>query len=136
MESGVIRLNYTRIAKLHKKVVSIPQNSEEREQILSTLNESDLAAVFDYDMDVRSGRIKKVEEEAMSDRTKTYEWYVSKMNSDEKGSMLQVSQFAMENPELYQRYRERYLQERDKERQSHNQRLTENKFKNKPYSIK
>ncbi len=49
-------MDYTRIARLHNKVFSTPRNSPEREQAYSALSEADRAAVFDYDMGIRSSR--------------------------------------------------------------------------------
>ncbi len=132
-------MNYdvNRIARIYDKVYSTKPNSPERTAALEKLSEIDRENLFDYDMGVRSGRIKKVEvKEDMAAGQKSYEWYVSKMNSDESGTMQEVSQFAMQCPELYQQYRERHQQELRKEQALKNRRLGENKHKNKPYSMR
>jgi len=126
-------MDYTRIAKLHNKVFSTPRNSPEREQAYS----ADRAAVFDYDMGIRSGRIKAVKiNEQEENGTMTYEQFKQKSDSDEKGVMQELSQFAMKCPETYSKYRERYQREKDEQIRLHNRRLTENTFKNKQHSIR
>ncbi len=132
-------MNYdvNRIARIYDKVYSTKPNSPERTAALEKLSEIDRENLFDYDMGVRSGRIKKTEvKEEMAAGQKSYEWYVSKMNSDESGTMQEVSQFAMQCPELYQQYRERHQQELRQEQTLKNRRLGENKHKNKPYSMR
>ena len=66
----------------------------------------------------------------------TYEQFVKKSESGEKGTLRELSKFAKESPELYQQYRERYRKEQDEQTKLHNRRLTENIFKNKPFSIR
>ena len=130
-------MDYTRIARLHSKVFSTPRNSPEREQAYSALSEADRAAVFDYDMGIRSGRIKAVKiNEQEENGTMTYEQFKQKSDSDEKGVMQELSQFAMKCPETYSKYRERYQREKDEQIRLHNRRLTENTFKNKQHSIR
>lgn len=130
-------MDYTRIAKLHSKVFSTPRDSPEREQAYSVLNEADRAAVFDYEMGIRSGRIKAVNiNEQEENGNMTYEQFKQKSESDEKGTMQELSQFAMKFPELYQQYREKWQAERSEQQRLHNRRLTENTFKNKPFSAR
>lgn len=130
-------MDYARIAKLHSKVFSTPRNSLEREQAYSALSEADRAAVFDYDMGIRSGRIKAVNiNEQEESENMTYETFKWKSDSGERGTLRELSKFAKESPELYQQYRERYHKEQDGQRKLHNRRLTENTFKNKPFSIR
>jgi len=130
-------MDYTRIARLHSKVFSTPRNSLEREQAYSALSEADRAAVFDYDMGIRNGRIKAVNiNEQEESEIMTYETFKRKSNSSEKGTLIELSKFAKESPELYQQYRERYHREQDEQRKLHNRRLTESTFKNKPYSFR
>jgi len=126
-----------RIASLCDRIYSTTKaRSPERTAALEKLSEADREAMYDYDMGVLSGRIKKVEvKEEMATGQKSYEWYVSKMNSDQSGTMQEVSQFAMQCPELYQQYRERHQQELRQEQALKNRRLGENKHKNKPYSM-
>ena len=127
-------MDYTRIAKLHSKVFSTPRDSPEREQTYSVLSEAERAAVFDYDLGIRSGRIKAVKiNEQEENGTMTYEQFKQKSDSDEKGVMQELSQFAMKCPELYQQYREKWQAEIAEQQRLHNRRLTENTFKNKPY---
>ena len=127
-------MDYTRITKLHNKVFSTPRNSPEREKAYSALSEADRAAVFDYDMGIRSGRIKAVNiNEQEESETLTYAQYKKIMDNDCKGQLRELSQFSMENKELYRQYRDRYVQEREAERKS---RFTKNTFKNKPYSFR
>ena len=130
-------MDYTRIARLRNKVFSTPRNSLEREQAYSALSEADRAAVFDYDMGIRSGRIKAVNiNEQEENETMTYETFKRKSDSGERGTLRELSKFAKESPELYQQYRERYHKEQDEQAKLHNRRLTENTFKNKPFSIR
>ncbi len=130
-------MDYTRIAKLHSKVFSAPRDSPEREQAYSALSEADRAAVFDYDMGIRSGRIKAVNiNEQEENGNMTYEQFKQKSDSGERGTLRELSKFAKESPELYQQYRERYHREQDEQTRLHNRRLTENTFKNKPFSVR
>ena len=86
-------MDYARIAKLHNKVFSTPRDSPEREQAYSALSEADRAAVFDYDMGIRSGRIKAVNiDEQGGNRNMTYKQFKQKSDSDEKGVMQELSQ--------------------------------------------
>lgn len=119
-------MNYDvgRIARIYNHVFSTPRNSPERTARLEALSEADREALYDYDMGIRSGRIKKTEvKEIMADGTKSYEWYKRKMESEKSGTMQEVSQFAMQCPELYKRYREQYQAEKDEERRKHNYKL-------------
>lgn len=68
--------------------------------------------------------------------TMTYEQFVKKSESGEKGTLRELSKFAKESPELYRQYRERYHREQDEQQKLHNRRLTESTFKNKPYSFR
>ena len=132
-------MDYTRIAKLHNKVFSTPWGSMEREQAISVLSEADRTAVFNLEKDYMLGRITREDIMAMKqegNETMTYAQFVKKSDSDERGVMQELSQFAMKSSEVYQRYRERYQQEKDEQQRLHNRRLTENTFKNKPFSIR
>lgn len=130
-------MDYKRIAKLHNKLFSTPRDSPEREQTYSVLSEADRAAVFDYDMGIRSGRIEAVNINEQEEKgNMTYEQFKRKSESDEKGVMQELSQFAMKSPELYQQYREKWQAEISEQQRLHNRRLTENTFKNKPFSIR
>ena len=130
-------MDYTRITKLHNKVFSTPRNSPEREKAYSALSEADRAAVFDYDMGIRNGRIKAVNiNEQEESETVTYETFKRKSDSGERGTLRELSKFAKESQELYQQYRERYHREQDEQQKLHNRRLTESTFKNKPYSFR
>ena len=66
----------------------------------------------------------------------TYETFKWKSDSGKRGTLRELSKFAKESPELYQQYRERYHKEQDEQAKLHNRRLTENTFKNKPFSIR
>ena len=126
-----------RIAELHSKVFSTPRNSPEREQAYSELSESDRTAVFNLEKDYMLGRITTqdiAEMKQEGNETMTYAQYKKIMNNDCKGQLQELSQFAKENRELYQQYRERYHREQDEQTRLHNRQLTENTFKNKPYS--
>ncbi len=132
-------MDYARIAKLHNKVFSTPRNSPEREQAINSLSEAERAAVFSLEKDYMLGRItrKEIAEMAQkSNRTISYEQFVKKSESNEKGVMQELAQFAMKSPELYQQYREKWQAERSEQQRLHNRRLTENTFKNKPFSIR
>ena len=128
-----------RIAELHSKVFSTPRNSPEREQAYSELSESDRTAVFNLEKDYMLGRITRqdiAEMKQEGNETMTYEQFVKKSKSGEKGTLRELSKFAKESPELYQQYRERYHKEQDEQAKLHNRRLTENTFKNKSFSIR
>ena len=128
-----------RIAELHDKILSMPQGSRERARAISALSEADRTAVFNLERDYMLGRItrKEIAEMAQKEnRTMTYEQFVKKSESGEKGTLRELSKFAKESPELYQQYRERHHREQDEQTRLHNRRLTENTFKNKPFSIR
>ena len=132
-------MDYTRIAKLHNKVFSTPQGSWEREQAINSLSDSERKAVFSLEEDYMLGRITRKEITEMAQKgngTMTYEQFVKKSESGEKGTLRELSKFAKESPELYQQYQERYHKEQDEQAKLHNRRLTENTFKNKPFSIR
>lgn len=128
-------MNYDvdRMAKIYNHVFSTPRNSPERTARLEALSEADQEALYDYDMGIRSGRIKEVEVKEEMAKERNYEWYKKMMESDESGTMQKVSQFAFECPALYAQYREKRQQELEQERRLHNRRLDENKHKNKVY---
>ncbi len=132
-------MDYARIAKLHNKVFSTPRNSPEREQAINSLSEAERAAVFSLEKDYMLGRITRKEIAEMAQKsngTISYEQFVKKSESNEKGVMQELAQFAMKSPELYQQYREKWQAERSEQQRLHNRRLTENTFKNKPFSIR
>ena len=84
-------MDYTRIAKLHNKVFSTPRNSPEREKAYSALSEADRAAIFDYDMGIRNGRIKTVNiNEQEESETMTYETFKRKSDSGERGNIERI----------------------------------------------
>lgn len=121
-------MNNAQVAKLHNKVFSTPRNSPEREQAINSLSEAERAAVFSLENDYMLGRITRKEIAEMAQKgngTMTYEQFVKKSESDEKGAMQELSQFAMKSPELYQQYRDKYQQEKDEQQRLHNRRLTE-----------
>ncbi len=128
-----------RIAELHNKVFSTSRGSREREQAISALSEADRTAVFNLEKDYMLGRITRKDIMAMKqegNETMTYAQFVKKSDSGERGVMQELSRFAMKRPETYSKYRERYQQEKDEQQRLHNRRLTENTFKNKPFSIR
>lgn len=132
-------MGYTRIAKLHSKVFSTPQFSQEREQAISALSEADRTAVFNLEKDYMTGRITRQDIMEMAQEgngTMTYGQFKAKMNDDYKGQLQELSQFAKESPELYKQYRARWQQEQTEEQRLCNRRLAENTFKNKPYSYR
>lgn len=136
-ESRGKSMDNTKIAKLHNKVFSTPKGSREREQAINSLSDSERKAVFKLEEDYMLGRITRKEIAEMAQKeneTMTYEQFVKKSESDEKGVMRELSQFAMKSPELYQQYREKWQAEISKQQRLHNRRLTENTFKNKPFS--
>lgn len=97
-------MDYARIAKLHNKVFSTPRNSPEREQAINSLSEAERAAVFSLEKDYMLGRITRKEIAEMAQKsngTISYEQFVKKSESNEKGVMQELSQFAMKSPELY-----------------------------------
>ena len=128
-----------RIAELHSKVFSTPRNSPEREQAYSELSESDRTAVFNLEKDYMLGRITRqdiAEMKQEGNETMTYEQFVKKSESDGKGVMRELSKFSMKCPETYREYQERWQAERSEQQRLHNRRLTENTFKNKPFSLR
>ena len=105
-----------RIAEQHRKVFSTPRNSPEREQAYSELSESDRTAVFNLEKDYILGRITRqdiAEMKQEGNETMTYEQFVKKSESGEKGTLRELSKFAKESQELYRQYRERYHREQD-----------------------
>lgn len=118
-------MNYDvgRIARIYNYVFSTPRNSPERTARLEALSEADQEALYDYDMGIRSGRIKKAEVIEEMAKERNYEWYKAKMNSEASGTMQEVSQFAFDCPALYTEYRNRYKAEQDEERRKHNYKL-------------
>ena len=132
-------MSNARIAKLHTKVFSTPQFSKERERAISALSEADRAAVFSLERDYMTGHITREQIAEMAQKegeTMTYQEFKEKTDSSTKGVLQEISKFAMESPEVYQQYRERYHREQDEQTRLHNRRLTENTFKNKPYSFR
>ena len=121
-------MNNAQVAKLHNKVFSTPRNSPEREQAINSLSDEERKAVFKLEEDYMLGRITRKEIAEMAQKgngTMTYEQFVKKSESDEKGTMQELSQFAMKSPELYQQYREKWQSERSEQQRLHNRRLTE-----------
>lgn len=121
-------MNNAQVAKLHNKVFSTPRNSPEREQAINSLSEAERAAVFSLEKDYMLGLITRKEIAEMAQKgngTMTYEQFVKKSESDERGTMRELSQFAMKSPELYQQYREKWQSERSEQQRLHNRRLTE-----------
>lgn len=132
-------MSNARIAKLHTKVFSTPQFSKERERAISALSEADRAAVFNLERDYMAGRITREQIAEMAQKegeTMTYQEFKEKTDSGTKGVLQEISKFAMESPEVYQQYRERYHREQDEQTRLHNMRITENTFKNRPFSIR
>lgn len=121
-------MNNAQVAKLHNKVFSTPRNSPEREQAINSLSDEERKAVFKLEEDYMLGRITRKEIAEMAQKgngTMTYEQFVKKSESDERGTMRELSQFAMKSPELYQQYREKWQSERSEQQRLHNRRLTE-----------
>lgn len=121
-------MNNAQVAKLHNKVFSTPRNSPEREQAINSLSEAERAAVFSLENDYMLGHITRKEIAEMAQKgngTMAYEQFVKKSESDERGTMRELSQFAMKSPELYQQYREKWQAERSEQQRLHNRRLTE-----------
>ncbi len=132
-------MSNARIARLHNKVFSTPQGSRTREQAISALSEADRAAVFSLERDYMTGHITREQIAEMAQKegeTMTYQEFKEKTDSSTKGVLQEISKFAMESPEVYQQYRERYHREQDEAQQRHNRRLTEATFTNKPYSFR
>lgn len=132
-------MSNARIARLHNKIFSTPQGSRTREQAISALSEADRAAVFSLERDYMAGRITREQIAEMAQKeggTMTYGQFRAKMDDDYKGQLQELSKFAMEFPELYEQYRERYHQEQEEERRLRNRRMAEGTFKNKPFSIR
>lgn len=116
-------MDYDRMGKIYNYVYSAPKNSPERVARLAELSETDRQALYDYDMGLLSGRIKKSEVEPMAAQQRSYEWYKKKMDEADTGNMRIVSKFALDCPELYKQYRERYQQEQDEQRRINNRKI-------------
>lgn len=132
-------MNNAQVAKLHNKVFSTPRNSPEREQAINSLSEAERAAVFSLEKDYMLGHITRKEIAEMAQKsngTMTYEQFKRKSDGGERGTLRELSKFAKESPELYHQYREKLQAERSEQQRLHNRRLTENTFKNKPYSFR
>ena len=65
-----------------------------------------------------------------------YEKFKEAMNREDYSGMREVSAFALEQPERYEHFREKWRKEFDEKIRCHNRDLTEGKFKNKPYLLK
>lgn len=121
-------MDNAQVAKLHNKVFSTPRNSPEREQAINSLSDEERKAVFKLEEDYMLGRITRKEIAEMAQKgsgTMTYEQFVKKSESGEKGTLRELSKFAKESPELYQQYREKWQAERSEQQRLHNRRLTE-----------
>lgn len=121
-------MNNAQVAKLHNKVFSTPRNSPEREQAINSLSEAERAAVFSLEKDYALGHITRKEIAEMAQKgsgTMTYEQFKRKSDDGERGTLRELSKFAMESPELYKQYRERYHREQDEQTRLHNRRLME-----------
>lgn len=117
-------MNYdvNRIARLYDKTFNNPPHSPERMQALEKLSEADRESLYDYDMGIRSGRIQKPNYEKENEAM-TYEEFKKLSDSNASGTMLELSQFAKRSPELYRQHRERYQEEKDRERRNHNKKI-------------
>ncbi|MCQ4775012.1 hypothetical protein NE634_14950 [Lacrimispora saccharolytica] len=65
-----------------------------------------------------------------------YEKFKEAMNREDYSGMNEISAFALEQPERYERFREKWRSEFDEKIRCHNRDLTEEKFKNKPYMLR
>lgn len=123
-------MSNARIAKLHNKVFSTPQGSREREQAISALSEADRAAVFSLERDYMAGRITREQIAEMAQKeggTMTYEQFRQKSDSGEIGIMQELSQFAINSPEAYSKYREKYQVELGERMRLHNRQILDGK---------
>lgn len=128
-----------RVARLYQKVFQTPMGSPEREQAISSLNETDRAAVFNLEMEYIKGRITRKEISEMAkkgDANMTYEQFREKMDNDYKERLRELTQFAKTNRGIYDQYREMYRLEKDKERMLRNKEMTEGTFRNKSFGFK
>lgn len=92
-------MDYARIAKIHDEIFSTPPNSKERMEKLEKLSEADRERLFDFDMGLYSGRTKKPKNyEQEENGTMTYEQFVKKSESDEKGGNARTITICYEIP--------------------------------------
>lgn len=115
-------MDYTRISKIYNYVYSTPRNSPERVARLEELSEADRRALYNYTIGLLNGKIKKIEVKEMAAEQRSYEWYKQKMDEADVGNMRIVSEFALNYPQLYKQYRERYQAEKDEQRRINNRR--------------
>lgn len=108
-----------RVSQLHSRIFSTPARSPARDKAVSALNEADISALYDYDMGLRSGRIepKTIEQEGAG---MTYTEFKRLSDSNESGTMRELSKFAMENPSLYEQHRAKYQEEYEQRLKLHN----------------
>lgn len=122
-------MNYdvSRIARIYDKVYSTKPNSPERTAALEKLSETDRENLFDYDMGVRSGRIKKPSnsnQEGENSDMNYEEFRRLSQTGTKANSMQAISKFAKQSPGLYAEYRERLARENDEALRQHNRRIT------------
>lgn len=111
---------YERMKKIRDYVFSTPRNSPERERRLSEISEEDSAKLYDFDIGLLSGRIKKPEnqnkesgESSMNNekRIGSYQEFVKALGR--ASNYHRLVEFKRNFPEVYKSYMERM------ERESH-----------------
>lgn len=113
---------FEHMKRIRDYVFSTPRNSPERERRLAEISEEDSAKLYDFDIGLLSGRIKRPEnqnneseESGMNKEKKTITNY-----EDFKKALLRsasyrtLCEFKQSNPELYKKYIEKWEAERSK----------------------
>ncbi len=112
-------MDYERMVKIYNYVYSTPKNSPEREARLAELSEADSAALYDFDIGLMSGRIKKPENQTKKsevctmNKTRKIESYEDfKKALVKSGTYQMLVEFKRSNPSLYEYYQQRLEKEK------------------------
>lgn len=116
---------YDRMAKIYNYVYSTPANSPERAARLAELSEKDSAALYDFDMGLMSGRIKRPETKnkesednkmkpniytGKKEKIENYEDFKKALTRN--GTYQTLLELKQSNPGIYQYYVERLEKEK------------------------
>ena len=104
---------YEHMEKVYNYVFSVPPGAE-RDKRLAEISKEDNAKLYDFDMGLRSGRIKKPEnqskeseESGMNKERKIASYEDFKKALTRTGSYKTLCEFKRNNPETYKRYLEK-----------------------------
>lgn len=111
---------FEHMEKIYNYVYSVPPGKE-RDKRLAEISEEDSARLYDFDMGLRSGRIKRPEnqnkereESGMNKEKKITNYDDFKKALVRSGSYRTLCEFKQSNPELYKKYSEKWEAERSK----------------------